>query len=210
MNARALDEPEQPSLAYQIDFNIIYKAFITRPSPQSMSYPLDIDLFRFYLDDPSIVTVVLNDISLLNLKVQILDSTLNVVSNTYYSNGMNTLWFNQYLNRGSYFLKVLGKASTDKSIDTYSFILTAVPTNIHDNFSLQEPYIFPNPVDEVLRVKTTPNTILEIIHFSGDIVMKINATSDLVEVDVSHLAPGYYFIRMNSGEANLVKSFVKK
>jgi pimeloyl-ACP methyl ester carboxylesterase len=210
MNMRALDEPEQPSLAYQIDFNTIYKAFITRPSPQNTSNPIDVDLFRFYLNSPSTITVVLDDISLSNLRVQILDSALNVVSNTYSSSGQSTLWFNQYLNKGNYFLKVSGKTSSEKSIDTYNFVITKVPTNIHDDFTLQDTDIFPNPVDDVLKVKTTSNAMIEIIHFSGNVVIRHKANSDGVELNVSHLAPGYYFLKINNGETILVKSFIKK
>lgn len=71
--------------------------------------------------------------------------------------------------------------------------------------------IYPNPVNNVFTVATTNETligtVIGISDVKGAVVWKQKLNASIQQVDVTHLAPGIYFVKFANGE---VKKLIKK
>ncbi|HJS55335.1 MAG TPA: T9SS type A sorting domain-containing protein [Chitinophagaceae bacterium] len=73
-----------------------------------------------------------------------------------------------------------------------------------------ELYIWPNPVNNVLHVKTPfAKGSMEIVDAGGRLMQKISITDLITDVPIGHFAMGIYFIRVKSGNQIIVEKFVK-
>ena len=71
--------------------------------------------------------------------------------------------------------------------------------------------IYPNPVNNTLTVKTSqPVNKWEICNISGAILYIVEKSTDMMEFQVSHFAPGTYLIRLTTNNTVLTRIFVKK
>jgi hypothetical protein len=71
-----------------------------------------------------------------------------------------------------------------------------------------ELFVFPNPVNETLRIKTKGNYVaIEILNTNGQLVAGFDKQA---AYDVSELSSGIYFLRMVSGESVVTRKFVKE
>lgn len=71
--------------------------------------------------------------------------------------------------------------------------------------------LFPNPVEEVLYIKTSQKAVnLEVISFVGKPILKSNINNDQVQLDVSSLKKGMYFIVVSYEDgAKQMNKFIK-
>lgn len=71
--------------------------------------------------------------------------------------------------------------------------------------------IFPNPVRDKLFIKNSlPIHRLEVFTITGILVYEQSNKSDAMEIDVKHLCPGMYFIRLIADHAIETRKFVKE
>lgn len=72
--------------------------------------------------------------------------------------------------------------------------------------------IFPNPCQNILRIKSHKNTtgILRIYSLSGVLKKEIIINARLTTIDVSILNTGIYFLRMNHEDQPIIKKLIKK
>ncbi len=80
------------------------------------------------------------------------------------------------------------------------------------NVKLNEVSIYPNPTNDILKVKLLKNekSKIEIYDLSGRLVKQMNANSDNIELNVSALDKGTYLINIVTPSNTISKKFIKK
>ena len=81
---------------------------------------------------------------------------------------------------------------------------TSVSENGANSFS-----IFPNPATTVLNVNAEGFSTIEIVNLLGQTVYTANTTSNM-QINVSELNNGVYFVRMNGENGTATQKFIKK
>ena len=69
--------------------------------------------------------------------------------------------------------------------------------------------IFPNPATTILNVEAEGYNTIEIVNLLGQTVYTANATSNM-QINVSNLNNGVYFVRMNGENGTATQKFIKK
>ena len=69
--------------------------------------------------------------------------------------------------------------------------------------------IFPNPATSVLNVNAEGFSTIEIVNLLGQTVYTANTTSNM-QINVSNLDNGVYFVRMNGENGTATQKFIKK
>jgi hypothetical protein len=70
--------------------------------------------------------------------------------------------------------------------------------------------IYPNPVGDILYVKSGPEIIsLNIYDIQGRLLMTLNGGGNLCEIDVRHLMKGTYIIKVITDNSSLTEKIVK-
>jgi len=80
--------------------------------------------------------------------------------------------------------------------------LKAVATSI-DSKNLKTPSIYPNPVNDVLYVKSSDYKRIEIFNISGKLVKQADLQDS--SVDVSYLKSGIYLVKLHGNDTNVSK-----
>jgi len=81
-----------------------------------------------------------------------------------------------------------------------------VGTNDLQNANLVS--IYPNPTSGMLYIETTSETqdaLIELYNVAGGCMVRERASGNTVQLDINHLKPGVYFLRVNSGTS--IQSF---
>lgn len=104
---------------------------------------------------------------------------------------------------------------------TYTFSITHLPsdfdcvsisvantTAISEN-SVTSVNIFPNPAVGMLNVQSQGFQTIEIVSLLGQVVFSADAESDM-QINVSNLTDGVYFVRLNGANGTTTQKFIKK
>ena len=140
-NMQGLDEPNELSYAYNIDFNTLITGMVTMQP--TGGYPYDYDDYKFYLPVSGNVTVSISDIYHPDLRVRIYDgistqSSYIQIGNTQSNNGSTTLNFTQNLSAGSYYLEIFAEPTVTTYYDSYKFYLNSTSTtDLGDGYYLE-------------------------------------------------------------------------
>ena len=74
--------------------------------------------------------------------------------------------------------------------------------------------LYPNPANDVVNVQCTMNNVqvkaVEVFDVYGKLINTVNIVDNPIRVNVAGLAAGMYFVRVNTDEGTVTKSFVKK
>jgi len=65
--------------------------------------------------------------------------------------------------------------------------------------------IYPNPANDVVRINTEADAVVEIFDMAGRMVMNVNVVEGENAVNVAELTSGVYFVRMNGSVVKFVK-----
>jgi hypothetical protein len=81
----------------------------------------------------------------------------------------------------------------------------------NETFDEHQYTIYPNPTLDKLNIDAHGNTVnhIELFDIQGKRVMTTSLTNSN-QVDVSHLSPGIYFIKLDTGKNSIIHKFVKK
>jgi hypothetical protein len=81
----------------------------------------------------------------------------------------------------------------------------------NETFDEHQYKIYPNPTLDKLNIDAHGNTVnhIELFDVQGKRVMTTSLTNSN-QVDVSHLSPGIYFIKLDTGKNSIIHKFVKK
>jgi hypothetical protein len=131
-----------------------------------------------------------------------------VPDSTQWENHLVTL--NQFLGASLLSLKFENKNGwgNDMYVDNINL---SVPTSIN-NSHIDEIEIYPNPAETFLRIKNLrPVQSISILNMIGETMpVSIHIFSLQSNVDVHTMPAGIYFIRINSGDEQVIRKFIKK
>ena len=85
-------------------------------------------------------------------------------------------------------------------------VLTNNPNAI-DEENIAEMTIYPNPANDIVKIELGDScfdNIMTITDITGKTVMTENVTNDVMEINVSHLSSGLYFVKYGSKVSKLV------
>jgi pimeloyl-ACP methyl ester carboxylesterase len=200
VSMQGLDEPNEYSLAYGIDFNQQYEGFITQQP--TIGYPYDYDDYKFTMPNNGSFSIAINNSFSGNLPFKILNTNLNTVyTNTVAPNSTNT--FTQTLSAGQYYIEFYATPSSISYLYPYTFIIQntlSINNNLVDNtFS-----IYPNPTNSKVNIKSEIKfDEVEIYNVLGQNVL-YSKISENQEVDMSLLQSGTYFLKLKN--ENMIKN----
>lgn len=207
---KGIDEPSDFNLAYKIDFDTIYSAFVTVQSPNSQ-YFYDYDDFKFTVVNNSLVTLNTTNYNLPNLSAYIVDANYNIITPTFLLNGVNYNSFS--LSPGDYYLEFVSTTpAVNAYLNPYKFKLTKSPisSSIIENRCYNDIKISPSPVKSEINIIGKNNFInsnIEIYSVFGQLVLSVPYSD---KIDVSNLIKGVYVIKIikDSNDA-FISKFIK-
>jgi len=86
-----------------------------------------------------------------------------------------------------------------------------IMTSINENENSKEVLlnIFPNPASNTININGFPNnTLAEVFDISGKLLL--SQSINIHQIDISSLAKGLYFIKLSTGDNNIVRKFIKE
>ncbi|MBC8173242.1 MAG: T9SS type A sorting domain-containing protein [Chitinophagales bacterium] len=94
--------------------------------------------------------------------------------------------------------------------DAITSVLLPVP--VLDNIPPDEFVIFPNPAGSVMYVEfdVIKQVHVEIVDALGKIIRQLETSNSKVQMDISNLSEGLYFIKITSNGKTVLKKFVKE
>lgn len=120
-------------------------------------------------------------------------------------------WTEQTVDLSAYAGQNVRIAFVHQSNDKFGLLLDEV--SVSGTSSIDENStsfsIFPNPATTVLNVNAEGYNTLEIVNLLGQTVYTANATSNM-QINVSNLNNGVYFVRMNGENGTATQKFIKK
>jgi pimeloyl-ACP methyl ester carboxylesterase len=213
-NLQGLDEPNDFPLAYRIDFNKTYSAFISEQSQFCSYAPTDFDDYKFTVASNSNVLISINIPSSLNLKARIVSNDqLTQIGPIQNSNGASNFTFTQNnLSPGNYFLEIYG-IPTNNTISGYNFSLSSTLST--DTFDRDNSIIlFPNPTTSAVFFDNTKHefTEVQVFNYLGQEVAREQLTGAVAnqEINLSTLSAGVYVLKFHNGTSTATAKVVKQ
>ena len=134
-------------------------------------------------------------------------STVTATSNSCTITGLTSLT--------TYEVQVMANCNNGE-VSEWSGSVTEQTTNVGiENWLSNSVNIFPNPAKEVVNVQCTVNNAqlggeLHLLDVYGKLLRIVPVSSETMQIDVSGLADGMYFVRVKTQEGIVTKSFVKQ
>lgn len=204
-NMQGLDEPNQFKLAYSIALEKNYTGFTTIQAAGGKSP--DEDHFRFKITEQGVLSVNVTKTDLTDLTADIFDASYNKICPTVHSSGSSTINFKQAVIPGDYYLVFSNIPTNSSYLYPYHFILNSIATGIEENRT-KNSSIYPNPVSDVLNLKTeNDHASITILNSLGAEVWNLPFSKS---IDVSHLSKGIYFLKLKEGESMELIRFTKE
>jgi hypothetical protein len=205
-NMQGLDEPNEFNLGYNIALETNYTGFTT---VQSITGKPDEDHYRFNIPVSGSLSVKVNKTDLTDLTLDIYDASYTKICPTVHSNGSTIIYFTKDVAPGEYHLVFTNLPTNNSYLYPYNFILNNITTGIAEN-TTGNSFIYPNPVASVLNLYLenygSMSGSIIITDCLGQEVMKV---SNSPSMDVSTLAKGVYFLKVNVNEQPELIRFVK-
>ena len=141
-----------------------------------------------------------------NTYTQLWDSqTIGEFENWEYINGTPDISMVAGQSNVKFLFNYLGQDGAQVMLDDITIDGTiGIAENTTSTFS-----IYPNPATTVLNVNAEGYNTLEIVNLLGQTVYTANATSNM-QINVSNLNNGVYFVRMNGENGTATQRFIKK
>lgn len=122
-------------------------------------------------------------------------------------------------NNGYLIEDVLVDNVSQGAISSYTFtnvqanhtIFASFAAGIDENILQNTIFIYPNPANDILNVKTTQRfEKVEITSLLGQLIYSQAITEDNFQINIADLTSGVYFIRLTGDNGMITKKFVKK
>ena len=103
-------------------------------------------------------------------------------------------------------------AGGDTMVQTVTVNVINCTTGINETEAAANISVFPNPATNLLNIDNLPNDTkeFEIVSVTGAIIAKQETSTQHTTINVSNLTPGFYFVKFNIGNSEIVKKFVKE
>jgi pimeloyl-ACP methyl ester carboxylesterase len=210
-NMQGLDEPNEYSLSYGVDFNKTYKGFITQ-QPTNGGYPYDYDDYKFVTSGSGNLNFTISNTFTGNIVVSVYNMNMQLQGSSYSVPNGNWL-ITIPLTAGQYYLETYATPTTTSYLYPYTFNLAYTLSS--DNFeSNNQIILFPNPTSSKVFFDNTIDNFKEvaIYNYLGQEVAKTNftATSSNQEIDMSSLATGVYVLKFSDGATSKSVKVIKQ
>jgi len=86
----------------------------------------------------------------------------------------------------------------------------ALPVGIATNENQNEISFFPNPIKDVLRIKSTEASRIQVLNMLGSIVEETYIRKGMNQINASSWTPGVYFIRVSNGAQSSTQKVIKQ
>ncbi|RAR71363.1 T9SS type A sorting domain-containing protein [Flavobacterium aciduliphilum] len=209
-NMQGLDEPNEYSLSYGIDFNKTYKGFITQQPDGGYTY--DYDDYKFVTSGSGNLNLTISNTFSDNIIVSVYNMNMQLQGSSYSVPNGNWL-ITIPLSAGQYYLETYATPTTTSYLYPYTFNMTYTLStdNFESNNSLN---LFPNPTTSKVFFDNSNSNFKEvsIYNYLGQEVAKTNftATSSNQEIDMSTLAVGVYVLKFSDGSTSKSVKVVKQ
>ena len=70
--------------------------------------------------------------------------------------------------------------------------------------------VFPNPASDYLIIETTEKTFIEILNIEGQLLKRLEANGNKINVDISMFSSGVYIIKATTDKGITTKRFLKE
>jgi len=83
---------------------------------------------------------------------------------------------------------------------------------VKDFFAPTDVYVFPNPTNDFLNIKTDKNTIenIRIYDIKGSLLYENQNNTTEINLDLSDFNTGIYFVKISSGQGQITHKIIKK
>lgn len=210
-NMRGLDEPNDYSIAYGVEFDKMYVGFITEQSNTS-SYVIDYDDYKFNVSANSQVNIVINNVLSFPIYARIVNSNLAQVGAILTINNGNNI-LSQYLPVGQYYLEIYGNPTSSSYLTPYAFSLTSTLSN-SDFTSENSLKIYPNPASSKISIDNSIENFetATIINYLGQVVGEIRFSSFEAnqELDLSSYTEGVYMLKLSNQKGSKTIRIIKE
>lgn len=105
-----------------------------------------------------------------------------------------------------------GSTSLVNSSDSPDYFIAKLNsiTGIDDEIFESDFSIYPNPATNFLQIKTSTIANIEIINITGQSILKAEISTDNTTVDISILAPGFYFVKFVTEDGIMLIKMIKE
>ena len=109
VNFKAIDEPDNSSYAYKLDFGTTYMGHLTFQGDNFSSSNYDYDYYKFTLNQSTSISIITNNLPAnTNSLVSLYDGNQNFITSANAASGGATI--SNYLNAGIYYVRISGNA----------------------------------------------------------------------------------------------------
>ncbi len=201
----ALDEAEEPSLAYDVEVNA---PFYGRLDPKSLGSPEalngqleDKDWYSFSLPTNANLQLRVDNLMTSTVVMELMDENLTTIASST-NNGSSRIALNAAVDAGNYFVSIQGLADLDSYQNPYRCFFQSESdyTGLTDVSEIAFT-VFPNPAQEMIYLKGggTNETTWMLVDAKG---MKLGsyATEELQQgLSVGMFPKGMYFLQNSNG-----------
>jgi pimeloyl-ACP methyl ester carboxylesterase len=211
VNMQGLDEPNEYSLAYGVDFGKYYKGFTTIQPING--YPDDYDDYKFTLNYNADVVITMANPSSNSIYFRFVNASNQIISSLFTIGANSNSQFTQTLPPGQYYLEIIGKPNTTSYLYPYTFIMDSFLST--DNFETNNSLnLFPNPTTSKVFFDNTNSNFKEVAVYN-DLGQKVATTSftsavQNQEVDMSTLSTGIYVLKFSDGKTSKSAKVIKQ
>ena len=200
---RGIDEPEQSSRAFKVDFNKKYIGYLTY---QQNMQPYDGDFFKIDCSNVDSLQFTLDS------------ESLNMISMSFIDENSNTIYFSQINSTHEIvsiavpseivFLRIQGKATYNSWENPYHFLIEPLNYVGVDEVLRNDDFkMYPNPTNDFLHIET------EIIDYNVKLISmdgrEVLFEKNQSKLDVQALKKGIYLLQLISENGISTKRFVK-
>jgi len=142
-----------------------------------------------------------------NTYTQLWDSqTIGEFENWEYLNGTPDISMVAGQSNVKFLFNYLGQDGAQVMLDDITINAEGGNGIVENNTSVS---IFPNPATTVLNVEAEGFSTIELVNVLGQVVYSANATNNM-QINVSNLDNGVYFVRLNGANGTATQKFIKK
>ena len=113
----------------------------------------------------------------------------------------------------TYDVRVKAICAADNQSDFVTGTFTTIADAINDVTLAQNISLMPNPADNYIELSVNSNVeVKEAIVYNafGQMIQTVQLTENHARIDLSDMAAGMYFVRVNSDNVSATKKFIKR
>jgi hypothetical protein len=88
--------------------------------------------------------------------------------------------------------------------------LYSYTTSIYDYDLKENLSIYPNPADNTIKVKVNIDDMINIYDIGGKLIQSIKSTQEINDIDISHLLPGIYILKLIDDKYIVTEKIIKE